>query len=103
VDTTRRGSQLTAIGRWRGDSKFHLNNAFKSVTIAPKVENLDYYLSVYQQALDFKDGLTTDPGEYSLDWKKALLRNYDFWIVGYLSLQISILDRVHRLTRVRGG
>lgn len=63
----------------RGDSRFHLNNAFKSVTIAPKVENLDYYLGVYQQALDYKAGLTTDPGEYSLDWKKALLRNYDFW------------------------
>ncbi len=63
----------------RGDSRFHLNNAFKSVTIAPKVENLDYYLGVYKQILDYNAGLTRDPGEYSLAWKKNLLRNYDFW------------------------
>jgi hypothetical protein len=59
--------------RGRGDSSFHLNSAFKSVTIAPKVENLDYYLGVYEQAL------AGDLSTYSLDWKKSLLRNPDFW------------------------
>jgi len=63
----------------RGDSNFHLNSAFKSVTIAPKVENIDYYLSVYKQALAFNAGTATSAGEYSLDWKKNLLRNEDFW------------------------
>jgi hypothetical protein len=57
----------------RGDSNFHLNSAFKSVTIAPKAENLDYYLGVYEKAIN------GEPGEYSLDWKKNLLRTPDFW------------------------
>jgi hypothetical protein len=59
--------------RGRGDSSFHLNSAFKSVTIAPKVENLDYYLGVYEQAL------AGDASTYSLAWKKNLLRTPDFW------------------------
>ena len=60
-------------GVGRGDSSFHLNSAFKSVTIAPKAENIDYYLGVYKQAL------SGDMSTYSLDWKKNLLRNEDFW------------------------
>jgi hypothetical protein len=59
--------------RGRGDSNFHLNSAFKSVTIAPKAENLDYYLGVYEQAI------AGDFSTYSLDWKKGLLQNPDFW------------------------
>ena len=65
--------------RGRGDSRFHLNSAFKSVTIAPKVENLDYYLGVYKQAIDFNAGNASSVGEYSLDWKKNLLRTPEFW------------------------
>ena len=65
--------------RGRGDSRFHLNSAFKSVTIAPKAENLDYYLGVYEQAIAYNAGQASSIGEYSLDWKKNLLRTPEFW------------------------
>ncbi len=60
-------------GIGRGDSVFHLNNAFKSVTILPKVENLDEYISVYEQKL------FDNTGPYSLDWKLDRLRDKDYW------------------------
>ena len=36
-----RDCYLQPPGVGRGDSSFHLNNAFKSITLLPKVENLD--------------------------------------------------------------
>jgi len=57
----------------RGDSSFHLNNAFKSITLLPKVEYLDEYLSVYEQKL--ADGT----GPYSLEWKKAKMKDPNYW------------------------
>lgn len=67
-------STYSRMGVGRGDSRFHLNSAFKSTTLAPKAgENMDYYLRVYKQAL------SGDMSTYSLEWKKNLMRNEDFW------------------------
>jgi hypothetical protein len=72
-------STYSRRGIGRGDSRFHLNSAFKSVTIVPKKENIDYYVGTYKQYIDYQQGEASSPGEYSLDWKKSLLRNKDFW------------------------
>jgi len=66
-------------GVGRGDSSFHLNSAFKSITIIPKLENIDEYLSVYEQALAYNAGTSTNPGPYNLDWKKAKLKDSNYW------------------------
>ena len=60
-------------GIGRGDSRFHLNNAFKSVALVPKLEYLDDYLAIYKEAID------TGGGPYSLDWKKERLRDKNYW------------------------
>ena len=60
-------------GVGRGDSSFHLNNSFKSITLVPKVENLDEYLSVYEQKI--ADGT----GPYNLEWKKAKMKDSNYW------------------------
>jgi hypothetical protein len=57
----------------RGDSMFHLNNAFKSVTLIPKKENLDEYLAVYEEKLE------TGGGPYSFDWKLSLVKDPNYW------------------------
>ena len=60
-------------GIGRKDSSFHLNNAIKSVTILPKEENLDEYISVYEQKI------YDNSGPYSLDWKFERLQDDDYW------------------------
>ena len=65
--------------RGRGDSVFHLNNAFKSTTLAPKVENIDEYLGVYAAALNLPGHDTQYDGVYSTDWKIAKLNDHSYW------------------------
>ncbi len=57
----------------RGDSMFHLNNAFKSVTLVPKKEYIDEYLAVYEEKIE------TGGGPYSFEWKKALVEDSTYW------------------------
>lgn len=62
----------------RGDSNFSLNSAFKSITLAPTVENIDEYLGVYAAALGMP-GYDQYKGVYNLDWKKAKLNDHTYW------------------------